>query len=250
MKSLKMLKIQLKLWIQEEKKILALSLIGGLFVTLATGVFLTKAYSDTIQSGIAASVVRFHVLANSDADFDQELKLKVRNAILSQTEKFLSNSSSIEETKIILQNKQEEIKQMALQVIYDYGYDYDVRVSLSRDLFPEKIYGDVVFPAGLYDAVRIEIGKAEGKNWWCVLYPPLCFVDVSCEKLSENSKQELKRALPEEGYEIVVESKAKDASIVPEIKFKVVEWWQEWKWKKNTAKGNKGEIPWHITESL
>ncbi len=214
-------------WFQKDKKVLAASLCGGLLFTfIFGGITATKTYSETIQQGIADSVVRFHVLANSDSKADQALKLKVRDAVLALMNGPLTEAENIEDTKKILLESKDKIKEEALRVIEDAGYDYDVNVILSRDLFPMKEYGDIAFPAGEYDALRIEIGAAEGRNWWCVMFPPLCFVDVSLDEVSPESKMQLKHVLSEEEYSIVTNAKAGD-DIVPEVKFKVVEWWQE-----------------------
>lgn len=239
-----------RFFIQKERKILITSLCGGLLITLFSGMFLTKSYSNAIQSGIADSVIRFHILANSDETYDQKLKLDVRDAVLAEMREPLKSSRSLEESKKILIENQEKMKNISLSVIHEMGYDYDVHVSLSKDLFPKKTYGDVVFPAGIYDAVRIEIGNAKGQNWWCVMFPPLCFVDISCEELSTDSKQNLKEVLTEEEYEVVVKSNTEE-SIAPKMKFLVVEWWQEWQNNRvqNTTKESKGEIPWQEIKS-
>lgn len=213
-------------WYHKDKKILSISICGGLLVTMIAGVMATKTYSETIQSGIANSVIRFHVLANSDSEFDQNLKLKVRDAVLEKMSDSLSGTKSKEETKLLLEKAKSEIKNTALEVIKKEGFQYDVNVTLSNDLFPMKVYGDIAFPAGYYDALRIEIGNADGQNWWCVMFPPLCFVEGSYETVSDKSKKDLENILTEDEYEIVVTSKSKEA-FVPEIKFKVVEWWQE-----------------------
>lgn len=232
-------------WFQRDKKLILFSVCGGLIITISTGMFLTKAYSENIQKGIADSVVRFHVLANSDEAYDQELKLEVRDAVLLGMTDSLKQSNSIEQTKEILEKEKDEIRQIALNMVESKGYDYDVKVTLSRDLFPQKQYGDIVFPAGIYDAVRIEIGEAKGKNWWCVMFPPLCFVDVSYSEISEQGKEKLQNVLSEEEYDVVA-SQTKD-SVVPEIKFKIVEWWQERQITKlqSATEANKGEGSWH-----
>lgn len=213
-------------WIQKDKKIIAVSLCSGLLITAAAGIYHTKAYSETIQTGIADSVVRFHVLANSDTQEDQGLKLQVRNAVLSSMKERMETCETKEETKEVLSASLEEIKETALKEIHKNGFDYTVKVFLSKDLFPVKTYGTITFPGGMYDALRIEIGEAQGRNWWCVMFPPMCFVDAACEEVTQESKTKLKGVLSTEEYEIVASADT-PKQLTPQIKFKIVEWWQE-----------------------
>lgn len=160
---------------------------------------------ETIQQGIASEIIRFHVLANSDREEDQELKIKVKDAVLEMLEQKLKDASGIEETREILKNCLNEIKETAEYVIEKEGYDYPVTVKLELYEFPIKTYGDCTFPAGTYEALRVCIGKAEGKNWWCVVFPNLCFTDTIHAVLPEEEKQELKNVLSEEEYEYLFE---------------------------------------------
>lgn len=160
---------------------------------------------ETIQQGIASEIIRFHVLANSDREEDQELKIKVKDAVLEMLEQKLKDASGIEETREILKNCLNEIKETAEYVIEKEGYDYPVTVKLEPYEFPIKTYGDCTFPAGTYEALRVCIGKAEGKNWWCVVFPNLCFTDTIHAVLPEEEKQELKNVLSEEEYEYLFE---------------------------------------------
>lgn len=126
---------------------------------------------------IVDKIIRFHVLANSDTDEDQKLKLKVRDEVINYISPKLKDSKSLEESrKIVLENK-ETMEKISEKVIKQNGYDYEVTSMLSRENFPDKVYGDLIFPQGEYEAYRILIGKAKGQNWWCVMFPPLCFVD-------------------------------------------------------------------------
>lgn len=160
---------------------------------------------ETIQQGIAEEIIRFHVLANSDSEEDQKLKLKVKDAVLYKLQTELEGIKDIEETRNVIWNHMEEIKQTAEKVIQQEGYDYSVTVKLEPYDFPAKTYGDCTFPAGTYEALRICIGKAEGKNWWCVVFPNLCFTDTVHAVLPEEEKQELKNVLTEEEYEYLFE---------------------------------------------
>lgn len=125
------------------------------------------------------NLIRFHVLANSDTDADQELKRKVRDKIVEAMSPEFSKAKNIEEAKRIVANNLDIMKSIAEKTIESEGYSYPVQVVTGTFQFPAKTYGKLTLPPGKYQAVRILIGKAQGANWWCVLFPPLCFVDVS-----------------------------------------------------------------------
>ena len=122
-------------------------------------------------------IIRFHVIANSDSKEDQELKLKVRDKVIEYMVPKLSEVESLDEAREILKDSIDEVNKISLNVIKENNYDYSSKTMLSHENFPDKVYGDVVFPAGEYEAFRIVIGNGEGKNWWCVMFPPLCFLD-------------------------------------------------------------------------
>lgn len=137
------------------------------------------------------SLIRFHVIANSDSDEDQQLKLKVKNKVIEYLYPYLSESKSLDDSRHIIKDNMDEVKTLTQEVIKEEGYNYDVNLQLSRENFPDKSYGNIVLPQGNYEAFRIIIGKGKGRNWWCVMFPPLCFVDeskniVDTKKLDEN----------------------------------------------------------------
>lgn len=124
-------------------------------------------------------IIRFHVRANSDRKEDQSLKLKVRDRILDLMDDRLKDVGSVEESRRIIQASAKDIKAISREVVEDNGYDYDINVSLKKEIFPIKKYGNLVFPQGEYESLTVEIGGAKGENWWCVMFPPLCFVDIT-----------------------------------------------------------------------
>lgn len=140
---------------------------------------------DSIQD----EIIRFHVIANSDTYKDQELKLKVRDEVIKFLTPLLDKSSSIKESRKILKNNDKKVIDIAKKVIKENGYNYSVESELSRENFPEKIYGNIVLPQGEYEAYRILIGKSAGQNWWCVMFPPLCFVDVTKGEVAYNETE-------------------------------------------------------------
>ncbi len=196
----------------------------GVVFSLIFGAHWTKGYSEMVQNGIAAKVVRFHVLANSDSEADQKLKLEVRDAVLQEYGDLLTECENKEETLAALEYAQTEICETAMETVVAAGYEYPVSVSLVREEFPFKKYDDLIFPAGVYDALRIEIGEAEGQNWWCVLYPQMCFVDAAWGYSTEESHRKLENTLTEEEFLIV--SALEQEELTPKIKLKILEFWK------------------------
>lgn len=212
-----------EIW-EREKWIWAAATIVGLVFSLIFGAYWSKGYSQMVQNGIAAKVVRFHVLANSDSSVDQALKLAVRDKVLTEFGVRMERCASKEETLRVLMLSRDEIGGIAAEEIREQGYDYPVRVSVVREEFPLKRYDTLTFPAGVYDALRIEIGEAKGKNWWCVLYPRMCFVDASLEDTAEESYQRLENTLTEEEYLVV--SAMGQEELMPKLKLKLLELWE------------------------
>ena len=155
------------------------------------------------QKGIAQQLIRFHVRANSDTDSDQKLKLMVKDSVITYLEPKLSQSGSIDETRQILNNNMDVIHNLAVETLVANGSDYSVKVYFEESYFPIKTYGDITLPPGDYEAFRIDIGESEGKNWWCVLYPPLCFVDATHGSLPDSSKDKLKNILTDDEYKTI-----------------------------------------------
>lgn len=157
--------------------------------------------SEEIQHNIASRIIRLHVIANSDTQSDQSLKLKVRDSIIKDMQSALKNASSVNEARNILKKKMPQLQKKAQETIQAEGYDYPVSISLNQRYFPVKVYGDLTFPPGEYEALCLEIGKASGRNWWCVLFPSLCFVDETYAVVPEESKEKLQDSLSDEEYE-------------------------------------------------
>lgn len=155
----------------------------------------------SIQKDIAENIIRLHVIANSDSEADQALKLKVRDEILSGIQDSLIYADTPAIAGKILKKEKEMIAEIAAAKIRQEGYDYSVCVVLEKRYFPAKSYGDLTFPPGNYQALCVEIGAAAGKNWWCVLFPSLCFVDETNAVIPEESKTKLQDSLSPEAYE-------------------------------------------------
>lgn len=162
------------------------------------------------------SIIRFHVIANSDSEEDQNLKLKVKNKVIEYLYDKLNKSQSLEESRQIINDNMEQVKEIASEIIKNSQYNYNVDVELGRENFPDKAYGNIILPQGNYEAFRVIIGDGQGKNWWCVMFPPLCFVDESKAQVKyEETEEMLKKQI--ENQQISEE----DTNI--EIKFKAIE---------------------------
>ena len=177
-------------------------LAGILFSVLVTGAVI-NAKQIGMQRTLAQEVFRFHVLANSDSEEDQALKMQVKEAVIAYMKQELPDSDSVETTRRWAKANTARIAKLAEQVIQEAGYDYPATAKVVTCDFPEKTYGDITFPAGKYEALRIEIGEANGQNWWCVLYPNLCFIDAVHAVVPDKGKEELKKVLDEDTYEMV-----------------------------------------------
>lgn len=196
----------------------------GILITLSLLLFLyiivcAFSYVEAVSTDISDSVFRLHVIANSNSDDDQNLKYKVRDDLLNYMNNICKDCTSKEEAINIVSEHQEEFKQVALETIKNEGYSYDVKIEIGNFEFPTKHYGDISLPAGFYDALKVEIGEAEGRNWWCVMFPSLCFVDISSGIVPEESKEELQNVLSDEEYAIISDNS--NPSI--QFKFKLLE---------------------------
>lgn len=163
-----------------------------------------KSHEVMAQQDLAAKVLRFHVLANSDSTNDQELKMQVKEAILHYMEEEIPNAESADVTTAWAMQHLKDIEKVAKDQIAMEGYEYDARAEVTMSYFPEKSYGDITFPSGEYYALRVEIGEGAGQNWWCVLYPNLCFLDATHAYVPEEGKKALESVLEEETYEQII----------------------------------------------
>ena len=201
-----------KIICRKKVKIFLMSVIVGVCITSAV-----QSYAQRVMSDISSGVVRLHVVANSDSDDDQQLKLKVRDDVINYLEPMLKDVYDINETKKIIIKNINNIEEEAEKSIKKYGYTYSVTADFDKFDFPTKVYENTKFPKGKYDALKIIIGKGDGQNWWCVLYPQLCFDHSKAGVLSKDSDTKLKNVLTYDEYNLVT---SKDI----DIKFKIVEW--------------------------
>jgi len=194
-----------------------------IFLLFIYTIICAVSYVNAVSSNIESSVFRLHVIANSDSKEDQDLKYIVRDNILTYINEISKNASTKEEVIEIARNNIDTIKQIAQETVYENGYNYSVNIKIGNFAFPTKQYGDISLPAGFYDALRVEIGSASGQNWWCVMFPPLCFVDVSSGVVPEESKEVLQENLSYEEYNLLSENQNNSDM---NFKFKIVELFQ------------------------
>ena len=180
-----------------------LRIAGAAMVVIVTGI-LMHLYGEAIkgeerQRAVANEIIRLHVVANSDSEQDQKLKLQVKETIVT----YLRG----------------EIEEIANEKMQKEGFDYQAKASLGVCYFPVKQYGDMTFPAGDYEALRVSLGKGSGKNWWCVMYPTLCFVDATYQVVPDSSKEKLKQTLTQEEYDSLL-----DGGEEVTYSFRILEW--------------------------
>lgn len=193
-------------------KILEIALLIGMAVFLASGAMALRTQDD-----LAAKVVRLHVLANSDSEEDQALKLRVRDVVLERATELLKQSADRQEAEHLLRGDLKELERIAAEEIRARGYAYPVAVELEAAEFPTREYDGFTLPAGEYLALRVLIGEARGQNWWCVVFPPLCTAasaDVPASALAAGFSREEVSLITEENEGYV-------------LKFKAVEFWEE-----------------------
>ncbi len=161
------------------------------------------------QSAVSEEVIRLHVRANSNTEADQELKLCVRDAILTEVRNLATDCSNAQEAETKIADNLDEILVCAKNEVAKQGYSYPVKVGLGKSPFPTKSYGDITLPAGTYKALTVEIGEGNGDNWWCVMFPPLCFTRETVaatadarEFLMENLDKETYAAVKQNGFQV------------------------------------------------
>ncbi|UZQ85320.1 stage II sporulation protein R [Thermoclostridium stercorarium] len=206
------------------KKIAAAIIYTVLFVFL-----LLNCYAEKVNRDLSDSMIRLHIVANSNSTGDQALKYRVRDAVvgyMSEKAKELKNKGN---AISFIRNNIREIEQVANSVLVKEGINEYATVSFGKYPFPSKRYGNIILPAGFYDALKIEIGEAKGENWWCVMFPPLCFTEDAKGELDEEYLNILKEELSDEEMKIIINNGEKEIPV--EIKFKIVEIFQESKIK-------------------
>lgn len=190
-----------------------------LFLLLIIYAFISAfSYTKAVSQKLSDNIFRLHVIANSNSEEDQNLKYKVRDCILEYFKSISLNLNNKEEVVNLIQQNLSNIENIAQEKIYAEGFNYPVEIEIGNFYFPTKTYGDISFPPGYYDSLRIKIGNSSGENWWCVMFPALCFVSPQNGVIPQESKEYLEEVLSEEEYKLISEE-----STNTNIKFKFVE---------------------------
>ena len=209
----------------EENLIMKKLKIFVILIVLFSIFIFTCAYSYVlaISDNLYNSVFRLHVIANSDSEGDQTLKYIVRDGLIDYMNNNCNNLFNKDEVVMYAKNNISNLQKVAEDIIQEQGFNYPVTVEIGNFDFPTKKYGDITFPAGFYDALRVKIGESSGKNWWCVMFPPLCFVETTTGIIPDSSKELLQNSLSDESFIIVSESNSSNVA----IKFKIVEFFEK-----------------------
>lgn len=200
---------------------------GGIILKIFIGVlFIFVAFMgicEAIFTDISGGIVRLHVIANSDSTFDQEVKLKARDALLKESVR-LSGEEEID--LAFVQTHREKLTRVVNHVLEENGCAYRANIVTGRFSFPTKAYENITLPKGEYDAVRVILGAGSGENWWCVMYPPLCFTESAKGAMTKENEEKLSDAMSDAGYALISDE-------TPNIRpaFKAVELWQGFKEK-------------------
>lgn len=184
---------------QSPATLTALLFLSLLLVTESPRYLQDKSTS-TLQQQIATQVLRFHIRANSDTVTDQQKKLRIKQSLLEWLTPILSENTSKSETIQCIRKNLPDIRKEATRM----AAPEPVTVTLQKEWFPEKTYGTCTFPEGIYDALRVDIGQAKGHNWWCVLYPSLCFADALEPSMTEEGEEKLQQVLDEDAYDLLL----------------------------------------------
>ena len=188
---------------KQNRMILILSLLLAAMVTWFLMWRTGMEARERMQERLAGEVLRFHILANSDSEEDQTLKITVRDRILDYLKEEMPETKNAQETARWIRRHVDELEEVGRRTMEEQGYDYPVNAAVTTCWFPDRTYGDMTFPSGNYEALRVELGDADGHNWWCVLYPSLCFTDTTCTVVSDEGRKGLKEVLTAEEYEMV-----------------------------------------------
>lgn len=201
-------------YIKKNGSRLLLIFICTLLSTVLIEFAVLKAKEERLKKGISESVFRFHVIANSDSENDQQIKLKVKEEVLNYINESIKNADNLKDAEKYLKDEKENIEKVANRVLAENNFEYEAEALIVHEIFPKRTYGDITMPAGEYDAFKIVLGEGSGQNFWCVLYPPLCYVDASLCEVSEETKNDFENILSDEEYEIILN----DGRLEPDFK--------------------------------
>ncbi len=199
-----------------------LKIVGFLIIMIFLFGFMMNIYINTDKdlTGMKDKIIRLHIIANSDSPKDQDLKLKVRDIVIKELGPKVKGLTDTNKAKAIIDENLSEVKETIQNEMEKLNESFPISMELEKSEFPTRTYGDLVFPKGEYQALKIKIGKGEGKNWWCVMFPPLCFVDIAEGSVSEKAIEGIEELLTSEELKVLKNSKE---DIPVKFKLKIVE---------------------------
>jgi stage II sporulation protein R len=201
-----------------EFNLISISVGVGVLVALSVAAY-THIYSAVTQLNIAENVMRFHVMAHANSFEEQELKDYVSAEILDEFADVLANFNNIEEAREMLAQMLPELQEYAQRLVRNAGFEHAVSAEITNTFFPTQVYGSIAFPPGNYDALQITIGDGDGQNWWCLMFPPLCYVDMTA---TDNGRDTLAATVSDESFRLLAHQNQPDVV----VRFRIVEWWQ------------------------
>ena len=199
---------------------------AGLFLFVMFFIFgiINYVYINTDRelADVSDKLVRLHVIANSDSIEDQDLKRKVRDEVILQMSPKFEGLKDVSQVKQVIADNINLIENIAAKVVAGNQKRYGAKALVGNFDFPTKIYGNLTLPAGNYQALKIVLGSGEGQNWWCVIFPPLCFIDIAHGVVPEQTMEQLKKSLNEDEYRLLTSART-DEDVPVKLKFRIVE---------------------------
>jgi len=199
-------------------KIISFIIITLFIFGIFMNIYINK---DTCLANIKDKIIRLHIIANSDSAEDQEIKLRVRDVVLKELSPVIKEITDTEKAGLVIKKNLDLIKNRIQNELKKINKDFPVEVCLSKHEFPTKVYGEYTLPKGEYQALNVKIGNGSGGNWWCVMFPPLCFVDIAQGGTSEDVLNEMKEVLSKEEISLLQNSYYERLPI--KLKFKISE---------------------------
>lgn len=202
------------------KKELTLSVSFFLLALLCSMIWLAGR-KENLAERISPHILRFHVVANSNSREDQQIKLQVRDLLIEELSRLpdAQAAKTKDALSLFLQKHNLRLKKAADDFLASMGVPYQSRIEITGIHFPAKAYGDILLPSGIYDALQVTLGDARGRNWWCVLYPQLCFTDTVHAIVPDSSKEQLKILLGESDYTLLLDNRHLDL----QVRFRLLE---------------------------
>lgn len=194
-------------------------ILSSFLIVLVLYLAFSFTYFGSVSDAIRDDVVRLHILANSDSETDQKVKLQVRDGLLQKNTELLSAGVNKENVLPYFEQNREELENTAKEILRKNGFSYNAEIKLCNEYYTTRRYGELTFPAGVYTSLKVVLGEGKGHNWWCVMFPPLCVPSATGE--TETRNEELDGFITKTGEQLLSSGEKY------KVKFKVVEWYEK-----------------------